>query len=264
MKLAFLPRAVRNQDTVIDTTTKEELATNLGHPSRVVINTIAIFIVSQIVAIFVVGLIYSLVRPGHHPSLDNSIAAQFFYILIAEAVAVGLVIKLVKRRSLGLGVIGLGRWPNKGDLAKAVIGFVIFYGFLLIVGVVINIFSPDLNNQQQNIGFNNISNGTENFLAFISLVILPPLGEETLVRGYLYSGLRKFWRFWPALLVTSVFFGAAHLEFGTCGPLVWAAAIDTFLLSIVLVFLRERTGALYAGMLVHMLNNLIAFGVHFK
>jgi membrane protease YdiL (CAAX protease family) len=32
----------------------------------------------------------------------------------------------------------------------------------------------------------------------------------------------------------------------------------------VLCFLRERTGALYAGMLVHMLNNLIAFGVHFK
>jgi membrane protease YdiL (CAAX protease family) len=32
----------------------------------------------------------------------------------------------------------------------------------------------------------------------------------------------------------------------------------------VLVYLRETTGALYAGMLVHALNNLIAFGVHFK
>ncbi|MGH9351096.1 MAG: lysostaphin resistance A-like protein, partial [Terriglobia bacterium] len=91
-----------------------------------------------------------------------------------------------------------------------------------------------------------------------------PLGEETLVRGYLYSGLRKYWRFWPALLFTSLLFGAAHLEFGAGGPLVWAAAIDTFLLSVVLCYLRERTGALYAGILVHMLNNLIAFGVHFK
>jgi membrane protease YdiL (CAAX protease family) len=72
------------------------------------------------------------------------------------------------------------------------------------------------------------------------------------------------WRFWPAVLVTSLFFGAAHLELGTGGPIVWAAAIDTFLLSVVLCFLRERTGALYAGMAVHMVNNLIAFGIHFK
>jgi membrane protease YdiL (CAAX protease family) len=71
-------------------------------------------------------------------------------------------------------------------------------------------------------------------------------------------------RFWPAVVVTSLFFGAAHLELGSGGPLVWAAAVDTFLLSVVLCFLRERSGALYAGMLVHMANNLVAFGVHFK
>ncbi|MBX4190937.1 CPBP family intramembrane metalloprotease [Candidatus Saccharibacteria bacterium] len=125
-------------------------------------------------------------------------------------------------------------------------------------------FVPNINNQEQNIGFNNINTNTQNLLAFISLVILPPLGEEVLMRGYLYSGLRMVWRFWPAVVVSSLFFGAAHLEFGTGGPLVWVAAIDTCLLSVVLCFLRERTGALYAGMLVHMFNNFIAFGIHFK
>jgi membrane protease YdiL (CAAX protease family) len=144
------------------------------------------------------------------------------------------------------------------------LGFAAFYGLLIIAGVIINAFAPNVNNEQQNLGFNNINTSTQNLLAFISLVALPPLGEEVLVRGYLYSGLRMVWRFWPALLVTSLLFGAAHLEFGAGGPLVWAAAIDTLLLSIVLCFLRERTGALYAGMAVHLLNNLIAFGVHFK
>jgi len=95
-------------------------------------------------------------------------------------------------------------------------------------------------------------------------VVLPPLGEETLIRGYLYSGLRQTWRFLPALVITSLMFGLAHLEFGSGGPLVWAAAIDTAILSIVLCYLREKSGALYAGILVHMMNNLIAFGVHFK
>jgi membrane protease YdiL (CAAX protease family) len=59
-------------------------------------------------------------------------------------------------------------------------------------------------------------------------------------------------------------FGLAHLQLGSGTAVVWAAGIDTFLLSLVLVYLREKSGVLYAGMLVHALNNLIAFGVHFK
>jgi membrane protease YdiL (CAAX protease family) len=144
------------------------------------------------------------------------------------------------------------------------IGFGVFYLLLIVAGIIVNSLSPTLTDQKQNLGFTNITSGTDNILAFISLVLLPPLGEETLIRGYLYSGLRQVWRFLPALLTTSLIFGAAHLELGSGSALVWGAAIDTFLLSVVLVYLREKTGALYAGMLVHMLNNLIAFFVVIK
>jgi membrane protease YdiL (CAAX protease family) len=82
------------------------------------------------------------------------------------------------------------------------------------------------------------------------------------VRGYLYSGLRSKLKYLPALLITSLLFGAAHLSENDSG-LLWSGALDTFLLSVVLVYLRENTGALYAGMLVHMANNVIAFSVHF-
>ena len=71
-------------------------------------------------------------------------------------------------------------------------------------------------------------------------------------------------RFIPAMLLASGLFGLAHLWSGIDGSLLWAAGIDTFLLSLVLVFLREKTGALYAGMLVHALNNIIAFSIHFR
>jgi membrane protease YdiL (CAAX protease family) len=235
----------------------------LGSPLRLTLTAIGVFIVSQAAGAFAVELVYGIMHPGSTGALNNSIAAQFFYILIAEGLAAWFAIYLVRSRGLNLSVIGLGRRPRTGDLTSAVGGFVIFYLVLIAAGVVVNYLSPQLQNQQQNLGFTNIRTGTENILAFISLVILPPLGEETLIRGYLYSGLRKFWRFAPALVFTSLLFGLAHLEFGSGGPLVWAAAIDTAILSVVLCFLREKTGALYAGMLVHMLNNLIAFGVHF-
>jgi membrane protease YdiL (CAAX protease family) len=65
------------------------------------------------------------------------------------------------------------------------------------------------------------------------------------------------------MLVTSLLFGLAHLQSGDNGALIWGAALDTFILSLVLVYLRESTGALYAGILIHSLNNLLAFFSHF-
>ncbi len=237
---------------------------NLGGPLRLILTTIVVFLASQIITAFIIELAMSLIHPNSRQSLNDSIAGQFIYILIAEGLAAWLVIKIVKRRGLGLPAIGLGRRPAVGDLTKAAVGFVVFYGLLITAGIIINALSPQLTNQKQDIGFNNIRSGAENIMTFLSLVILPPLGEEILVRGYLYSGLRKVWKFWPALITTSLFFGVAHLQLGNGTPLVWAAGIDTFLLSLVLVYLREKTGALYAGMLVHMLNNLIAFFVVIK
>jgi membrane protease YdiL (CAAX protease family) len=237
---------------------------NLGTPISVIFKTLLVFVASQLLAIVIVSIVYGFVKHGQTVDLNNTIIGQFFYIVIAEGLAAWLAIWLVRQRRLSLKFIGLGRWPRPDDLWKAALGFGAFYLLLIIAGIIVSQLSPNINNEKQNLGFTNINTSTENVLAFISLVILPPLGEEALVRGYLYSGLRKFWRFWPAVVVASIIFGAAHLEFGTGGPLVWAAAIDTFLLSIVLCFLREKTGALYAGMLVHMANNLIAFGVHFK
>jgi membrane protease YdiL (CAAX protease family) len=237
---------------------------NLGGPARLILFTLLIFLLSQIVAAFIAELGLSIIHPGTHQSLNDSIAGQFVFILIAEGLAAWLVLWIVRRRGLNLATIGLGRRPQIKDLYKALAGFGVFYVLLIMAGLLVNSLSPELVNQKQNIGFSNITNGTENLLAFISLVILPPLGEEVLVRGYLYSGLRRVWKFVPALLATSLFFGVAHLELGSGTPLVWAAAIDTFLLSVVLVYLREKTGALYAGMLVHMLNNLLAFLVFIK
>jgi len=236
---------------------------NLGGPLRLIFTTILIFLASQVVAALVAETSLSLLHRGGM-SLDDSIGAQFVYVALAEGLAVWLVLKVVRSRGVKLGSIGLGRRPIAKDFTRALIGFGAFYLLLIIAGVIVNSLSPEITNQKQNLGFTNINSGTDNILAFISLVLLPPLGEETLIRGYLYSGLRRIWRFAPALLATSFIFGAAHLELGSGSPLVWGAAIDTFLLSVVLVYLREKTGALYAGMLVHMLNNLIAFFVVIK
>lgn len=240
---------------------------DLGNPAAVILITFLIFLLSQFIAALIVGLAAAALNP--HMSLanllDQSASYQFFYVLLAEGLAALLTIYIVKRlRRLSLAVIGLGRRPQWRDVTRAILGAVAFYGILVVASIVLSFLIPSLNNQQnQDVGFNNLTTKLDGILAFVALVIIPPIGEETLVRGYLYSGLRMRTKFLPAMVITSLLFGAAHLQTGEGTAVLWAAAIDTFLLSVVLVYLREKTGALYAGMMVHALNNVIAFGVHF-
>lgn len=237
-----------------------------GGPLRVILTAIAIFIFSQVLAVIVIELLHNFWVGSFGPTapIDQSTLLQFIFIAIAEGLAVWFVWKVIKRRGIGLSKIGLGRRPQWSDLKMASLGFLAFYALLFVISILVTALFPDLNlNQQQDVGFNQLVGPVDQLLAFVSLVLLPPLGEEILVRGYLYSGLRSKLKFVPALILTSILFGAAHFQTDGSGALVWAVAADTFLLSLVLVYLREKTGVLYAAMGVHMLNNLVAFFVHF-
>ncbi len=244
---------------------KKETAGNFGGPLRVILTTIGIFLFTQLLAAFLVELFIGAFQHNTNPggSLNSSAPAQFFYILMAEGGAAWLVLKVIKKRGLSLSSIGLGRQPAGKDIIKGLLGFAAFFALLVAINGLLSTIFPGLNSEQQDVGFNTLNTALDQVLALLALVVLPPLGEETLVRGYLYSGLRSRWKFVPAMVVTSLLFGFAHLELGSGASAVWAAGIDTFVLSLVLVYLRESTGALYAGMLVHALNNLIAFSVHF-
>ena len=230
----------------------------------VVVFTFLIFLVSQFIALFI-ALCINTVMTGQFSSdnLSNSASGQFFYILLAESLAVGGVWWLLHLFKLKFSDIGFARLPRWRDLSWAAMAFTLFIITLVIATAIISALWHGYNtNQTQDVGFSNSINGLDKLIAFFSLVVLPPLGEETLVRGYLYTALRSRWGFVTSGLMTSVLFGAAHLLTGQNG-LLWSAAVDTFILSLFLVYLREKTGALYAGMVLHALNNVLAFFVFF-
>lgn len=191
--------------------------------------------------------------------LNNSVNAQFIFILLAEVFVVGAVYYFLKRYKASWPAIGLKR-PRWHDLAYGLAAVLPYYLlYLLTVGVVSH-FMTGLNvNQQQNIGFTNVHGSTQLALTFVSLVVLPPLAEEILVRGFLYSSLKKALPLIWAVIGTSAIFAIAHLpEGGAAGPL-YIAALDTFILSLVLIYLREKTGSLWASITLHAIKNGIAF-----
>jgi membrane protease YdiL (CAAX protease family) len=88
------------------------------------------------------------------------------------------------------------------------------------------------------------------FLMF-GIVVLAPLGEEILFRGFLQKFLEEHWQdVTRAVLVTSLFFAIIHLN-----PF-WL--IQIYMLGVILGFLAWRTGSIWASFILHAANNLVA------
>lgn len=231
-------------------------------PITSVLITLAIYFASQLAVGISVGIYTSLRHWTNAEAkawLNSSIVAQFFLVFIIEALIIGSVYLLLKKRRFSMKKIGLA-WPVWMDLAYALIGVAIYYVIFIITVVALKQFVPSLNlDQKQQLGFDTVTSNFQLILTFISLVLLPPVAEEILVRGFMYTGLRSKLKFVPALLITSAIFATAHLQIGSGAPLLWVAFVDTFILSCVLVYLREKRGTLAAPMIVHMIKNSIAF-----
>ena len=227
---------------------------------------VVVYFVSQLIAGALVSVYPLSMHWSQSRSLDwlnNSIGAQFAYILMAEAIVVGAVYWFLRFCKRGFAAIGLKR-PRWRDPVYGLMALPLYFILYLATVTVITHFVPSLNvNQQQQLGFNNVTGTEPLILTFISLVILPPLAEEIMVRGFLYSSLKKAMPMAGAVVATSAIFAAAHLpEGGAAGPL-YIAALDTFVLSLVLIYLREKTGSLWASITLHALKNGIAFAALF-
>ncbi|HYH36273.1 MAG TPA: CPBP family intramembrane glutamic endopeptidase, partial [Candidatus Saccharimonadales bacterium] len=176
--------------------------------------------------------------------LSESVGAQFTFILLAEVLSIGAIYLFLKRYKLGFASIGLKK-PRWNDLFNGLLAVPVYFLLYVVTVGIVSHLVPGLDvDQEQQIGFNNVQGGLPLLLTFISLVVLPPLAEEIMVRGFLYSTLKKALPLIGAVILTSLLFASAHLpEGGAAGPL-YIAALDTFVLSLVLIYLREKTGSL--------------------
>lgn len=214
------------------------------------------FIVAQLLAAGLLWVLHAVGVPlgSLNESVLNSIFAVVIYGLTL-ALVIGLP-WLIKKRRISRIDLGIGRLPNWTDIWMTPIAVVVYFILSSILILAATTFLPWFDvGQAQDTGFNGLSQRYEYILAFITLVILAPIAEEVLFRGYLFGQLKKYIPVWIAVLVTSLLFGAVHGA--------WNVAIDTFALSIILCLLRMSTGSIWAPVLVHMTKNAIAFYILF-
>ena len=189
----------------------------------------------------------------------NTIHGQFIYVLLAELISFGLIALYVWERAKSLRPIGIDRFKAK-YLLYIIVGLIVYFTVYLVTVTVAAACFPSLNlSQEQDIGFKNPSGLLQLVMVFVSLVILPPIAEETIFRGFIFAGLRRKLPFILSAIFTSLLFALGHLQFGSGAPLLWVAGIDTFVLSVVLCFIREKTGSIWPTIAIHALKNFIAF-----
>lgn len=191
---------------------------------------------------------------GINQSVLSFAVAAITYTLTL-AITIGLPWLLFKSRT-SKAELGMSRLVSWFDILVAPVGFI---GYIIISGAILYFvaqFVPGFNvNQVQDIGFSRLSSQSDYILAFLTLIVIAPIVEEILMRGYLYGKLRKSNSMWLAAIVTSLVFGLLHGQ--------WNVGLDVFALSLVLCGLRELTGSIWAGVLVHMIKNGLAFYVIF-
>lgn len=187
---------------------------------------------------------------------DNSVLPQTLIIALSGLISILLIRLFLHMRGNRLIQLGLGR-PKLSFIWQALAGFAVYMVGYLVLLVAVKALIPALDlEQKQELGFDFSAKENIVLLAF-SLVIIPPVVEEIVMRGFLFGGLRTKVPFIFAALGTSLLFAAAHLPAAKDG-LLWVGAIDTFVLSMVLCYLREKTGNLWPAIAVHALKNSIA------
>ncbi len=85
---------------------------------------------------------------------------------------------------------------------------------------------------------------------FTLAVIVAPWTEETMIRGFLFSGLDRRFGFWPAAILSGAVWASIHL--------VWGVLLIFTAEGVVLAWLRARTGSILPGIGIHGAWNTLA------
>jgi len=149
----------------------------------------------------------------------------------------------VSPKYLGLVKTKIGHWLKVG-----IINGVILFFAVMLLGIIINWFSPvEIKPQPIAEIIMSASTKWEMLIPFIVASVFAPISEELYFRGFLYPALRRKIGVRWGILVTSLIFGSLHFDFIRMIPLAFGGMW--------LNWLYEKSGSLYAPIVAHSVWN---------
>jgi hypothetical protein len=161
-----------------------------------------------------------------------------------------VLIFIIHRYGLKVADIGLNTW-KLSYLGWGLLGLPVYFAFTsVLLSLAGMILPPEIMNEQQQLGFKAGGSPLDLLLIFVALVLVTPLVEEVIFRGFLWRAYRRFGAVIAMLLVSGLF-AVAHMQVNV--------GIDVFVLSLILCYVRLKTNSLWPAIIIHALKNFIAF-----
>jgi len=207
--------------------------------------------VAAVIALAIVGQSVPVVEQFVTGAQRGDIGPSFTLDLLDAVVGFGLVWAFLRKYKVGWSMAGwrkVDMWRMFKYLALVLVGFIAVVSVLLaVLAVLLHGFNA---NQAQTNDFTQGASAHPS-IALVALVLLPPVLEETIFRGFIFPALAKrAGVVWGAIL-SSAIFGIAHFQANI--------SVYTFVLGLVLCFMYLRLKSIVPGIFLHMLNNYLAF-----
>lgn len=265
--------------------------------SATIFVSILAYALSQLIT--VIPIVIAAWVTGQDYSQEELLKQPWLSLVLLGVASLGLLATLIvylKSKKIPIKTLGLRpvKWAKMWRVPAA---YGLYFIVLLISMGLASVLVPSFNaNQAQDVGFANPA-GWQLLLAFIGLVIIPPIAEELFFRGFIYQGLRDNYKPMPIIyfglaiaaifaltsnfLAAGLFVGGTVLSviFAQKKPIIgsaiftsmlfalahgqWNVAIDTFILSFALIWVFEKTGSIWSSILLHAIKNFVAFGALF-
>jgi membrane protease YdiL (CAAX protease family) len=130
-----------------------------------------------------------------------------------------------------------------------------YLAYIVFAAIYAPLFSPEQEDVTRDLGVD--EGGVAAVAAGVLIVGVAPFSEEVFFRGFMYGGLRRRMPVWAAAGISGLIFGLLHYT----GPDSLAVVPQLAVLGILLAWLYERTGSLWLPIMLHVVNNAIAFAI---
>jgi len=197
---------------------------------------------------------------GHRFQLEDAAAdvradqaalfIAFSTVILRQAITVIALAIIWTRAPAGLVAnLSPSSW-TRGDVGRGLFWAVATYGVLVAYIAALQLAGLDGLLPQSSVGDEVTRSLPVLVLAGVSALVVAPISEEFIFRGFLLNGLLRF-GFWPAALVSGFLFAAPHFD---------AASLIPFtLIGVVLAWLAYSSGGLRQPIVFHAAFNTASF-----
>ena len=205
-----------------------------------------VLLISQTVALAALVWWYGL-PIAKLPELGGDGIAVTIIILVSTPIELVLLALFTQRTGATVSQYLAGRLPRRADV---IVGVVSVIAFIVLANVVSWLAGRNLITSFQNDIYTTAAARGWLPMLWFAVVIVTPIGEESLFRGFLFQGWFRDPRdAWPAIVLTSAVFALMHVQYD------WFVIGQVFGFGVLLGWMRWVSGSTLLTMALHALIN---------